>query len=51
MSGHRALLAAVDQLALAAKQVQVAGQPELVERAAEVVREARQKLYQLLAES
>jgi DNA-binding PadR family transcriptional regulator len=51
LTGYRALRSAVSQLVLATKQVQVAGEPELVERAAVIVKEARQKLYQLLAES
>jgi DNA-binding PadR family transcriptional regulator len=51
LTGHRALRSALSQLILATKQVQVAGEPELVERAAAIVKEARQKLYQLLAES
>jgi DNA-binding PadR family transcriptional regulator len=51
LTGYRALRSAVSQLMLATKQVQVAGEPELVERAAAIVKEARQKLYQLLAES
>jgi DNA-binding PadR family transcriptional regulator len=51
LTGYRALRSAVSQLVLATKQVQVAGEPELVERAAAIVKEARQKLYQLLAES
>jgi DNA-binding PadR family transcriptional regulator len=51
LTGYRALRSAVSQLMLATRQVQVAGEPELVERAAGIVKEARQKLYQLLAES
>jgi hypothetical protein len=51
LTGYRALHRAVSQLVLATKQVQVAGEPELVEQAAAIVKEARQKLYQLLAES
>ena len=51
VTGYRALRSAVSQLVLATRQVQVAGEPELVERAAAIVKEARQKLYQLLAES
>jgi DNA-binding PadR family transcriptional regulator len=51
LTGYRALRQAVSQLVLATKQVQVAGEPELVERAAAIVKETRQKLYQLLAES
>jgi DNA-binding PadR family transcriptional regulator len=51
VTGYRALRNAVSQLVLATRQVQVAGEPELVERAATIVKEARQKLYQLLAES
>jgi DNA-binding PadR family transcriptional regulator len=51
LTGHRALRRAVAQLMLASKQVQVAGDPDLLERATAIVKEARQKLYQLLAES
>jgi DNA-binding PadR family transcriptional regulator len=51
LTGHRALQSAIAQLMLASKQVQVAGDPNLVEKAAAIVKEARQKLYQLLAES
>ena len=51
LNGHKSLRGALAQLVLATKQVQVAGEPELVERAAAIVKEARQKLYQLLAES
>lgn len=51
LTGHHALRSAVSQLFLAAKQVQVAGDPALLESAAGILREARQKLYQLLAES
>ena len=39
------------QLALAAKQVQVAGSTDLVDRATAAIIETRQKLYQMLAES
>jgi DNA-binding PadR family transcriptional regulator len=51
LSGQRALRAAVAQLALAAKQVQVAGSTDLVDRATAAIVETRQKLYQMLAES
>jgi DNA-binding PadR family transcriptional regulator len=51
LTGHRALHGALSQLVLAIKQVQVAGDPALLERAGGIVKEARQKLYQLLAES
>ena len=51
LAGHRALRSAVTQLMLATKQIHVAGDPELVERAAAILKEARQKLYQLLAEA
>ncbi|MBV9660918.1 MAG: helix-turn-helix transcriptional regulator [Acidimicrobiales bacterium] len=50
LSGHQALRAAVAQLVLASKQVQVAGQLELVEQAAALIKETRQKLYQMLAD-
>jgi DNA-binding PadR family transcriptional regulator len=51
LTGYRALHNAVAQLVLASKQVQVAGDPALVEQAATIVKDARQKLYQLLAEA
>jgi DNA-binding PadR family transcriptional regulator len=51
VSGQRALRAAVGQLVLAVKQVQVAGSPDLVARATELITETRQKLYQMLADS
>jgi DNA-binding PadR family transcriptional regulator len=51
LSGRRALRVALAQLALAVKQVQAAGDQDLVDRAAEALKEARQKLYQLLADS
>jgi DNA-binding PadR family transcriptional regulator len=41
---------AVHQLHLAAKQISLAGDPAQVGRAAVIVRDARKKLYQLLAE-
>lgn len=50
LSGRKALRLAFAQLALATKQIQAAGDGELVERAAQVLKEARQKLYQILAE-
>jgi DNA-binding PadR family transcriptional regulator len=50
VSGRRALMAAVAQLALAAKQVQAAGQPEMVERATALIKQTRQNIYQMLAE-
>ena len=50
LSGRRALRLAFAQLALAMKQVQAAGDSDLVDRAAQILKEARQKLYQLLAE-
>lgn len=51
LSGRRALRLALAQLALAAKQVQAAGDPALVDRATEALKDVRQKLYQMLAES
>ena len=51
LSGRKALRLALAQLALASKQVDAAGNGDLVDRAAEVLKEARQKLYQILAES
>ena len=49
-SGRPALRDAVVQLHLAAKQVAMAADEARVERATAVLKEARQKLYQLLAE-
>jgi DNA-binding PadR family transcriptional regulator len=49
-SGRHALRGAVVQLHLAAKQVAMAADEARVERATAVLKEARQKLYQLLAE-
>jgi DNA-binding PadR family transcriptional regulator len=49
-SGRHALRGAVMQLQLAARQVALAGDEARVERAFAVLKEARQKLYQLLAE-
>jgi DNA-binding PadR family transcriptional regulator len=51
LRGHRALRTAMGQLFLATKQVQAAGDPNLVEAAAGILKEARQRLYQLLAEA
>jgi DNA-binding PadR family transcriptional regulator len=48
--GRHALRGAVAQLHLAAKQVAMAGDEPKVERAVIILKEARQKLYQLLAE-
>jgi hypothetical protein len=42
---------ALAQLALAVKQVQVAGDQDLVDRATQALKDARQKLYQLLSDS
>jgi DNA-binding PadR family transcriptional regulator len=44
------LRASVEQLSLAAKQVSIAGDPGQVEAATAIVKEARQRLYRLLAE-
>jgi DNA-binding PadR family transcriptional regulator len=49
-SGRHALRGAVVQLHLAAKQVAMTADDTGVERATAVLKEARQKLYQLLAE-
>jgi DNA-binding PadR family transcriptional regulator len=49
-SGRHALRGALVQLHMAAKQVAMAGDEARVERATAVLKEARQKLYQLLAE-
>jgi DNA-binding PadR family transcriptional regulator len=50
-SGHGALRVAVRDLHMAAKQVGVTGSPEAVERATQIVTQARKDIYQLLAES
>ena len=50
LSGRRAFRLAFAQLALATKQIQATGNGDLVDRAAQILKEARQKLYQLLAE-
>jgi DNA-binding PadR family transcriptional regulator len=47
----RGLREAVGQLHVAAKQVAQAGEPEQIEAAVGVIRDARSRLYQLLAES
>jgi DNA-binding PadR family transcriptional regulator len=47
---HPSLRASVEQLLLAAKQVSVAGDAAQVEAATTIVKEARQRLYRLLAE-
>jgi hypothetical protein len=44
------LRSAMRDLHLAAKQVGLTGQPEAVERATEIVTQARKDLYRLLAE-
>jgi DNA-binding PadR family transcriptional regulator len=44
------LMTEFKQLAMAAKQVAMAGDPDVAEKAVEVVRGARQSLYRLLAE-
>jgi DNA-binding PadR family transcriptional regulator len=49
-SGPFVLRRAVAQLHLAAKQVAMVGDENRVERATAILKEARQKLYQLLAE-
>jgi DNA-binding PadR family transcriptional regulator len=49
-SGPFALRKALAQLHLAAKQVAMAGDAPRVERATAILKDARQKLYQLLAE-
>jgi DNA-binding PadR family transcriptional regulator len=50
MQQHRLLHAEIKQLHLAARQVGMAGSSAQVERAADVVRGARQALYRLLAD-
>ena len=50
-TGRRALRVALAQLGLATRQVAAAGDGELVEHAVQILKEARQKLYQILAES
>jgi DNA-binding PadR family transcriptional regulator len=49
-SGRFALRKAIAQLHMAAQQVSLAGDESRVERATTVLKDARQKLYQLLAE-
>jgi DNA-binding PadR family transcriptional regulator len=49
--GHGALRMAVGQLAMAAKQVGMAGNAQHIEAATAIVTDARRKLYQLLAEA
>jgi DNA-binding PadR family transcriptional regulator len=44
------LMGEFKQLALATKQVQMAGDPDVAEKAVEIVRGARQALYRLLAD-
>jgi DNA-binding PadR family transcriptional regulator len=51
VEGHGALRMAVGQLAMAAKQVGMAGNAQHIEAATAIVTEARRKLYQLLAEA
>jgi hypothetical protein len=48
---HGSLRTAVRDLHNAARQVGMAGAPEVVSRAAEIVTQARKDLYRLLAES
>jgi hypothetical protein len=48
---HGGLRAAVRDLHVAAKQIGMSGSPEVVERATQVVTQARKDLYLLLAES
>jgi DNA-binding PadR family transcriptional regulator len=48
---HGKLRQAVMGLMMASKQIGMSGNTELVEKAAEIVYDARRKLYQLLAES
>lgn len=50
-AGHLELKKSLGQLAMAAHQVAGAGSPEQIERAAAALREARQALYAILAES
>jgi DNA-binding PadR family transcriptional regulator len=49
-SGPHAVREAVGAIHAAAKQVVIAGSPDQVGRALELLKETRQKLYQLLAE-
>jgi DNA-binding PadR family transcriptional regulator len=49
--GHGELREAMMTLGLAVKQVAIAGQPAQVERAVEIVTDARKQLYALLAET
>lgn len=50
-AGHGALRTAVRDLHAAAKQVGMTGSPDTIQRAAEIVTQARKDLYRLLAES
>lgn len=50
-STHGSFRHAIGRLVMAAKQVGMAGNPELVEQATEIIDEARRKLYRLLAEA
>jgi DNA-binding PadR family transcriptional regulator len=49
-TGAGQLRMAIAQLHMACKQIAVAGDPTQLERATEIVRDARKRLYQLLAE-
>ena len=48
--GHGAIKSAIIQMHMAARQVAMSGNPDQVERAAAVLRQARQALYHILAE-
>lgn len=51
LGGHGPLRHAIGQLALAAKQVGMQGDPALVERATAVLNDARKQLYAMLADA
>jgi DNA-binding PadR family transcriptional regulator len=48
--GHRALRDELGPLALAMKQVAISGRPDQVDKAAQILKDARKALYALLAE-
>jgi hypothetical protein len=50
-SSHGNLRHAIGRFVMAAKQVSMSGSPELVDQAAEIIDEARRKLYRLLADA
>jgi DNA-binding PadR family transcriptional regulator len=50
-STHGSFRHALGRMVMASKQVAMAGNPEMVEQATEIIDEARRKLYRLLSES